>query len=263
MSGVRVFFKTTAAVVMTLVAVSIPLLTRMVTLNAARPVSRVGSLASWMWSRWLCAIIGIEVLATGRPEGKPFVVASNHVSYLDILVLGSLYPSQFVAKREIRGWPLFGWISRAAGTLFVDRDNRRDAVRVIRHIRALLANGTPVTLFPEAGTSGGKDVRPFLPSLLEPAARNSVPCFAASVSYETPENEMAPSRTICWSDGTNFVKHFLRVMSLGRIEARVNFSEEPVQSSDRKELAQRLWQQSSGTFVPIRQDPLPPQQCAP
>ena len=208
-------------------------------------------------------MVQIEVRATGRPEGKPFVVASNHVSYLDILVLGSLYPSQFVAKDEIRGWVLFGWISRAAGTLFVDRDNPRDAVRVIRHIRALLAHGTPVTLFPEGGTSRGKDVRPFLPSLLEPAARQHVPCFGASVSYDTPASEVAPARTICWSDGSNFVKHFLRVMSLRRIEARVTFSEEPVQSSDRKELAHRLWQHSNGTFVPIRQDPLPPRQCAP
>lgn len=263
MSSVRVFVKATAVVVMTLVAVSVPLLTRLVTLNAVRPVARVGSVASWMWARWLCAILGIEVRATGRPEGKPFVVASNHVSYLDIVVLGSLYPSQFVAKDEIRGWPLFGWISRAAGTLFVDRDNPRDAVRVIRSIRVLLAQGTPVTIFPEGRTSDGEDVAPFLPSLLEPAARHRVPCFGASVSYDTPESEMAPARTICWSDGSNFVKHFMRVLTLRRIEARVNFSQEAVQSSDRKELAQRLWQHSRGTFVPIRQEPLAPPQCAP
>src|SRR5262245_47723374 len=117
-----------AVVMMTLVAVSLPLLTRLVTLGSTRALARVGSYASWRWSRWLCSILGIRVLATGKPTGKTYVVASNHVSYLDILVLGSLYPSQFVAKQEIRGWPLFGWISRGAGTLFVDRDSPRDAV---------------------------------------------------------------------------------------------------------------------------------------
>jgi 1-acyl-sn-glycerol-3-phosphate acyltransferase len=259
---ILVFLKMTAVVVMTLVAVSLPLLTRLLTLGSARAVARVGSYASWRWSRWLCSILGIRVLASGKPAGRPYVVASNHVSYLDILVLGSLYPSQFVAKNEIRGWPLLGWISRAAGTLFVDRDSPRDAVRAIRAIRSLLAAGTPITLFPEGGTSRGEEVRPFLPSLLEPAASAGVPCFAASLTYETPNCERPPAETICWSDGSNFVKHFTGVMGLGRIEARVSFSRTPVQSSDRKELAQRLWEDARGSFVPIRQAPQP-RRCAP
>jgi 1-acyl-sn-glycerol-3-phosphate acyltransferase len=253
---VRVFLRATGVVVATLVAVCVPLVVRLVTFNSSRPVARVGSVASWLWSRSLCRILGIRVVANGRPEGDPFVVAANHVSYIDILVLGSLYPSQFVAKREIRTWPAFGWISRAAGTLFVNRDNPRDAVRVIRAIRSHLASGIPITLFPEGGTSSGEEIRPFLPTLLEPAASAEVPCYAASLSYETSDAEVAPGETICWHDGSNFVKHFLGIMRVRKIEARVSFSGQPVRSSDRKELAQRLWEDARGSFVPIRRAPL-------
>jgi 1-acyl-sn-glycerol-3-phosphate acyltransferase len=259
---IRVFLKASGVIFATLLAVSVPLLVRMVTLNARGPVARIGSLASWLWSRSLCRILGIEVFATGRPEGDPFVVAANHISYVDILVLGSLYRSQFVAKEEIRGWPVFGWISRAAGTLFVNRRNPRDAVRVIRSIRAHLADGVSITLFPEGGTSPGDEVRPFLPTLLEPAAGAGVPCYAASLSYETPDSRVAPGETICWHDGSNFVKHFLGIMHVKRIEARVSFSEQPVRSSDRKELARKLWEDARGSFVPIRRE-VDSRRCAP
>ena len=197
-----------------------------------------------------------------RPEGNPFVVAANHVSYVDILVLGSIYRSQFVAKQEIRSWPAFGWISRAAGTLFVNRDNPRDAVRVIRAIRGHLADGISITLFPEGGTSPGDEVRPFLPTLLEPAAGSGAPCYAASLTYETSDAGVTPGDTICWHDGSNFVKHFLGIMALRKIEARVSFSERPVRSSDRKELAQKLWEDARDSFVPIRREPVS-RRCVP
>jgi 1-acyl-sn-glycerol-3-phosphate acyltransferase len=260
--GFRVFLRAAGVVLATFVAVCIPLVVRGLTFNAPRPVARVGSAASWLWSRSLCRILGIRVIANGRPEGEPFVVAANHVSYIDILVLGSLYPSQFVAKQEIRSWPAFGWISRAAGTLFVNRDNPRDAVRVIRMIRSHLANGIPITLFPEGGTSSGEEVRPFLPTLLEPAASAEVPCYAASLTYETSDPEVTPGDTICWHDGSNFVKHFLGIMRVRRIEARVSFSGQPILSPDRKELALRLWEDARGSFVPIRRAPVS-RRCAP
>jgi 1-acyl-sn-glycerol-3-phosphate acyltransferase len=250
-----------AVVAATMLAVSVPLAVRLVTFNARRPVARVGSVASWLWSRSLCRILGIEVIVTGRPEGDPFVVASNHVSYVDILVLGSIYRSQFVAKQEIRSWPVFGWVSRAAGTLFVNRSNPRDAVRVIRTIRGHLANGIPITLFPEGGTSPGDEIRPFLPTLLEPAAGSGVPCYAASLSYETPVDPVTPGEAVCWHDGSNFVKHFLGIMALGAIEARVSFSKKPVRSSDRKELARKLWEDARDSFVPIRREAAP-RRCA-
>lgn len=180
------------------------------------------------------------------------MVAANHVSYLDILVLGTLQPTHFVAKSEIRGWPMFGWISRAAGTLFVDRDNPRDAVRAIREMREMLADGISITLFPEGGTGSGDAVRPFQAALLEPAARAGIPCFGASISYDTSGFPAPPSETIVWSNGKHFVRHFTRIMEIPRIDVTVNVSDVPVSSADRKELAHKLWEHVHGTFVPVR-----------
>jgi 1-acyl-sn-glycerol-3-phosphate acyltransferase len=244
----------TAVVLVTLLAVSAPTLTRLITFNASKPSWWVGSRASCWWSRWMCRILGVRIRVIGRPSGDVFVMASNHISYLDILVLGTLHPSHFVAKNEIRGWPLFGWISRAAGTLFVDRDSPRDAVRVIREMRRVLAAGIPITLFPEGGTSDGAEVRPFQAALLEPAAKAGLPCFGASVSYATPGADLPPSTTIVWSNGENFVTHFTRMMELRRIEATVNVADEPLSLRDRKELAHKLWEHTSGTYVPLRNE---------
>lgn len=263
MTRLRVFVKVVGVVAATALAVSVPLVVRLVTLNSVLPVARIGSRASWLWSRALCAILRIRVRTHGEPRGEPFVVAANHVSYLDILVLGSLYPGQFVAKREIRGWPVFGWVSRAAGTLFVDRDNPRDAVRAVRQVEHLLAARIPVTLFPEGGTSPGLTIRPFQPMLLQPAASTGVPCFAASLSYETPGSADPPAGLICWHDGSNFVKHFKRLMALDRIEASVSFSRTAVRSRDRKELARKLWEDAHDSFIPLRHEPAAPRECAP
>lgn len=262
MSHFRALVRLIGLVAVTGGSVLIPLAARVVTLNSPRVVARVGSRASSLWSRLACATIGIRVRSHGRPSGATYLVAANHISYLDIWVLGSLYTSVFVAKHEIRSWPLFGWISNAAGTLFVNRSSARDAVRVNRAIREHLASGVSVTLFPEGGTSSGRSVQPFLPTLLEPAAAAGVPCFGASLSYDTPASAEPPVRTICWNDGENFVAHIWRIMRMPSVVATVHFSRVPVRDSDRKELARQLWEHVQGTFVPIREEAESPR-CAP
>ncbi len=248
----RIGVRAVGLVSATVACVSVPAVTRLATGNAPRAVARVGSRAARVWSYLVCRLLGVRIAASHVPRGGPFLVASNHLSYLDIWVLGALYPSLFVAKREIGTWPLFGWISRAAGTLFVDRESPRDAVRAIRRMRSCLEHGVSITLFPEGRTSSGDRVRPFLPTLLQPAAELGIPCYAASLTYELPDDDAPPARTVCWFDGSNFVRHLVRLLGLRRIEARVSFSPSPIRSGDRKELAIRLWQHTSSHFVPLR-----------
>ena len=203
----------------------------------------------------MCAILSIRREVEGPiPTDAVFLVASNHVSYIDILVLGSLYPSLFLAKREIATWPLFGWIARGAGTLFVDRDQSRDVVRAGREMSERLELGLPLTIFPEGRSSRGVEILPFQPSLLEPAARAGVPCWAASISYETPGTPAAPSRTVCWHDNESLLTHFPRLVGLREVTARVRFAPTPVTSNDRKALALALWKGSNATFTPVRQE---------
>jgi 1-acyl-sn-glycerol-3-phosphate acyltransferase len=216
---------------------------------------KVGAALCRMWSRTLCAILSVRRQVDGPvPGGGAFLVASNHLSYLDIFVLGSLYPSAFLAKSEIARWPVFGWVARAAGTLFVDRDTGKDVVRAGREMAARLGSGVPITIFPEGRASDGTSILPFQPSLLEPAARAGVPCWAASISYETPGCDASPSHTICWHDGTSLLTHFPRLIGLSEVVATVTFAEAPIQLENRKALASALWERANATFTPVRQE---------
>jgi 1-acyl-sn-glycerol-3-phosphate acyltransferase len=257
MKVVRVFWRTSAMVIATGLAALPGALLRLLGLSRRRVAARIGSRSCSFWGRAACFVLGIRRTVSGAPHGRPFIVAANHLSYIDILVLGSIYPSLFVAKKEVANWPLLGWVTRHAGTLFVDRERPKDVVRIGRLMERRLGQGFALTLFAEGGTSRGETVRPFLPSLLEPAARTGVPCFAASISYDTPGESAPPAETVCWSNGAPFPAHIRRLMGLPVIEARIRFSELPLRSSNRKELARRLREEVLVGFTPIRQNPLP------
>jgi len=251
----RIAYKVPAAIVATAACAVIPATARLLARRRSPSVIRLGASSCRVWGRAMCAILSVERDVVGSvPEDGVFLVAANHLSYVDILVLGSLYPSVFLAKREIATWPVFGWIARGAGTLFVDRDQPKDVVRAGREMSVRLALGIPLTIFPEGRSSPGVEILPFQPALLEPAARAGVPCFAVSISYETPGSAVAPARTVCWYDSENFVTHFRRLVSLRRVVARVRFTGPALVSSDRKALARVLWERASATFEPIRQN---------
>jgi 1-acyl-sn-glycerol-3-phosphate acyltransferase len=251
----RIAYKLPAVLAATVFFAVFPAIARMLAPGRRRLVGRVGAVSCRLWSRAMCAILSVRREVEGQvPSAGAFVVASNHLSYLDILVLGSLYPSLFLAKREIASWPVFGFIARGAGTLFVDREQVRDVVRAGREMTDRLELGLPVTIFPEGRSSRGAEILPFQPSLLEPAARGGVPCWAASISYETPGSSRAPSRTICWHDSESLLTHFPRLIGLKRVIARVSFAPRPVTSDDRKVLASALWERANASFIPVRQE---------
>jgi 1-acyl-sn-glycerol-3-phosphate acyltransferase len=251
----RIAYKLPAFFVTTAVFAAIPALIRLVAPGRRIAVGRVGATACRLWGRAMCAILSVRRDVEGPvPREGVFLVASNHVSYLDILVLASLYPSLFLAKREIASWPVFGWIARGAGTLFIDREQAKDVVRAGREMSDRLQLGLPLTIFPEGRSSRGAQILPFQPSMLEAAARAGVPCWAASISYETPGATLPPSRTICWYDSESLLTHFPRMVGLKAVVARVRFSDVPVRSGDRKVLATALWEQANATFTPVRQE---------
>ena len=255
MRWLRIAYKLPAVVATTVFFALIPAVFRLAAPGRRRAAGRVGATCCRLWSRALCAILSIRRDVEGPvPSEGAFVVASNHLSYVDILVLGSLYPSAFLAKREIASWPIFGFIARGAGTLFVDREQVRDVVRAGREIAERLQLGLPVTIFPEGRSSAGIEILPFQPSLLEPAAREGIPCWAASISYETPGATRAPVHTVCWHNSESLLTHFPRMIGLRSVIARVRFAPMPVTSGDRKVLASTLWERANASFIPVRQE---------
>src|SRR5258705_9602546 len=129
--------------------------------RCAAAYGRRKSNARHIHARWLhriclrvLRVFAVQSTVIGTVPTRGLLVA-NHLGYLDIVLLGALTPCVFVAKSEVKGWPVFGWFARLAGTIFVDRDNRRDAARTNETIRAALRDGALVVLFPEGTSSDG------------------------------------------------------------------------------------------------------------
>jgi len=166
------------------------------------------------------------------------LLVCNHLSYLDVLVLSSITPAVFVAKREIRGWPLFGPLASWAGTLFVDRERRTAVKQVNDAIELLLKQDVLVVLFPEGTSSDGQTVLPFKSSLLEPAAQSSHPLFVGLVQYRLEDGDVGEE--ICYWRDMVFFPHLINLASKRSIRAAVRFAPADRAGADRKELARQL-----------------------
>lgn len=190
------------------------------------------------WNRLLARTIGMRVEVVGRPPAAPFLLVANHLSYVDVLLLGAIAGGAFVAKREIAGWPVLGHLCRLVGTVFVDREAKRDVVRAGAEMEAALALGAGIVLFPEGGIPGGGRLGPLRPALLQGAVATGRPVHWAAISYASPPGARSAAAAVVW-DGP-LAPHVLRLLALPGFHARVVFGEEPVHEPDRKRLASRL-----------------------
>jgi len=192
------------------------------------------------WSLTVLPVLGVRVDVEGTPPEPPFLLVTNHLSYLDIPVIGSQVGAIFVAKSEISSWPGLGLMCRSINTIFVDRNLRRDLQRVMGDIDREMEHGMGVVLFPEGTSSRGAGVLPFRPSLLEVAARSDTPVSYATLSYHTPEGEPPAHLSVCWWGGMDFSPHALGLARLSGVQAKIRFGGERIHDVDRKELARRL-----------------------
>jgi lyso-ornithine lipid O-acyltransferase len=195
--------------------------------------------AAWLQrsSRRLLRVFNIETEFLGGIPSSGLLVC-NHLSYLDILVLAALAPCVFVAKSEVRHWPVFGWFSKLAGTVFVHRGQRAQAAQAVDEIEAALRTGALVVLFPEGTSSGGESVLPFKSSLLEPAAHRSYPLTAGFLRYEIADGDV--SEEVCYWKDMTLVPHLINLCSKRAVQASVHFHHLHEGNADRKQLARRL-----------------------
>jgi 1-acyl-sn-glycerol-3-phosphate acyltransferase len=137
------------------------------------------------WSRQMLAILGVRVHVQGRPPGghHPTVIVSNHVSWLDIWVIHAVSPVRFVAKSDVRQWPLIGWLVARSGTIFIERRKRSDTARTNRRIVDTLARGERVGIFPEGTTTDGTHLSSFHASLFQPALGAGARVVTAGIRY--------------------------------------------------------------------------------
>ena len=188
-------------------------------------------------SRRHIKIYSCDYASTG-PVPKSGLLVSNHLSYLDVLVIAAITPAVFVAKSEIRGWPLFGWLASLAGTVFIERARRTHVGAVNREIKSALADGALVVVFPEGTSTNGDEVLPFRSSLLEPVTTGTHPISTGYIHYEL-EGGDARNEVCYWGDHT-FFPHAVNLLGKRRVRATVRFGTFQRTTDDRKELAKQL-----------------------
>jgi 1-acyl-sn-glycerol-3-phosphate acyltransferase len=213
--------------------------------------------------RALCALLRIRVRIRGTPvRDRGVLFVSNHVSWADIVVIGSILPVAFVAKREVRDWPLVGVTARMQRTVFVDRTRRHQATAAVGDIVNRLHGGTPVVLFAEGTSSDGNRVLPFRSALLgavEHAAAHGgtdggIAIQPMSICY-TALHGVPMGRQhrplAAWYGDLDFVPHVRDFIARGAVDAVVSYGE-PVAvapGSDRKALTRRLEEAVRGSMT--------------
>jgi 1-acyl-sn-glycerol-3-phosphate acyltransferase len=155
------------------------------------------------WSRQLLTILNIGIQIEGqqpaRGEGGCLIVA-NHVSWLDIFVLNAIHPARFIAKSELRGWPIIGWLRRRSGTIFIERALRpksihQDASMINQRVSLLLKQGACIGLFPEGTATDGKQVGYFHSALIQPAIDEGVRLCPIALRYQDKDGGLEIAAT--------------------------------------------------------------------
>lgn len=182
-----------------------------------RPVQRRA--ARW-WLHRLTRILGVAVAWRGAPADRPVLFVANHVSWLDIPVLGGAAPVHFLAKAEVAGWPLLGRLATAAGTLYIQRGHGQVHERA-RQIAAHIGEGRAILVFPEGTTTDGRDVRGFHPPLFAAATTGGHAVQPVALRYVDGDGNR--HETVPFIGDDAFHTHLWRLLDEDRIRVEVHF----------------------------------------
>lgn len=152
-------------------------------------------------------LLGLRITVRGKPVRGNALYVANHISWLDIPALGGTVFARFIAKSEIAGWSLIGWLAKLGGSVFVRRQNRSETRVQADAVSVALIEGVPVVLFPEAGTGDGVTLSPFRPSLFVSANEARVIVQPVVLDYGSRQAEIA------WPDGAGFVSEMKRMLN--------------------------------------------------
>lgn len=174
------------------------------------------------WSRRLLAMcnVTVELDPASAPLLDHAAVVANHVSWLDIFVIHALHPCHFVAKAEIRAWPLAGWLAEKAGTVFIARGSRRDLRHIFKGLVHSLQAGQRVAFFPEGTTAAQGHLLPFHANLFEAAVDAKVPVQPLALSYR--DSTGAPHPAVDFIGETTFAASLLAILDGPPVRARVH-----------------------------------------
>lgn len=206
-----------------------------------------------LWYRIAARILRLRIHVIGQPETRsPLLIASNHISWTDVIVLGAVFKGSFIAKSEVEKWPVVGPLSKVQGTILVDRERKRTAGNQVTELAAKLAGGRPMLLFAEGTTSDGTSLLPFKTTLFG-AAKSAITEAGASevliqpvaIAYTKlgglPMDRRLRS-TVAWTGDEALLPHLMTLLQLPAIDVEVRWGE-PLSftaATDRKQASREV-----------------------
>ncbi|MEZ0210150.1 MAG: lysophospholipid acyltransferase family protein [Methylophilus sp.] len=190
---------------------------------ASRKVRR--TLIQW-WCRWLLGCFNISTTVSGTLPGKEthgVLFVANHISWADIHAINALFPVRFVAKLEVRSWPIFGYLVKKSGTIFINRTRQRDAARVVQIASNALKLKDNLCVFPEGTTTEGDQVLPFKSSLIQAAIDADTLVIPVAIRYPQPDGSL--NKAAAYAGETTMPESMLAFIHMHRPTVHLHFCE--------------------------------------
>ena len=205
-------------------------------------------LIKW-WCRYLLDIFNVRVVINGHvppsyQTASNIMFIANHVSWVDIHALNSIIPTRFIAKSDIRNWPVFGYLARKSNVLFISREKRQDAARIVHTTNRSLRDGDTLCLFPEGTTTDGTEVKPFKGSLIQAAIHANAVIWPIAIRY--PRKDGTVNIEVAYAGETTLLESIQQVLLQKQavVElhflAPINIAELTNIDKDRRKLTQHI-----------------------
>jgi 1-acyl-sn-glycerol-3-phosphate acyltransferase len=194
-----------------------------------------------VWSSQMLVCLGIRLIVNGTPADQgPVLLVANHISWLDISALHAARYCRFVSKSDVKGWPVIGRLAAGVGTLFIERQSRRDTRRIVHHMASSLAAGDVLAVFPEGTTGDGVHLLPFHGNLLQAAISADVPVQPVALTF-VDENTGQHSQVPCYAMEDTLLRSVWRTLRTPGIAVHVSFgATQYAQGRDRRAWATDL-----------------------
>lgn len=207
------------------------------------------------WAREMLARLAIKLIVNGQPPAVgPVLLVANHISWLDIVVMHAARHCRFISKASVQHWPIVGTLANGAGTLYIERESRRDAMRVVHHMAERLGAGDVLAVFPEGTTGDGTTVRPFHANMLQAAIAAQAPVQPVGLHFcdsTTGQHSFAP----CYIGDDSLLDSLWRTLKTDGLQAVVSFGDVQLpEGRDRRTWAADLHQ----AVVDLRAELRPP-----
>lgn len=182
-------------------------------------------LIQW-WNKRVLTILNIQVMQYGHPS-PPYqstsrhMMIANHISWLDIFAINSIFPLRFIAKSDIKSWPVFGYLASKANVLFIEREKKHEARHMISTATNSLKAGDNLCLFPEGTTTDGTEIKPFKSSLIEAAIQAKATLWPAAIRYPHPDGSI--NTTMAYAGDTTLIQSIAQILSLKQAVVEVHF----------------------------------------